>query len=95
VTPEVDVAGKQDEEQGPTRGDQGPQGMPGKARSDINDVARLAHVSRQTVSNVLNNRTGYSDDTRNRVQRAIEELDYQPHRAARSLRSQLNMLLGY
>jgi DNA-binding LacI/PurR family transcriptional regulator len=66
-----------------------------KARSDINDVARLARVSRQTVSNVLNNRTGYSEDTRNRVLRAIEELDYQPHRAARSLRSQRTMQLGY
>ena len=89
------MAGTQDEEQAPTQGDQGPQGMPGKARSDINDVARLANVSRQTVSNVLNNRTGYSEDTRNRVLRAIEELDYQPHRAARSLRSQRTMQLGY
>jgi DNA-binding LacI/PurR family transcriptional regulator len=67
----------------------------GRDRSDINDVARLAKVSRQTVSNVLNNRTGYSEDTRNRVLRAIEELDYQPHRAARSLRSQRTMQLGY
>ena len=66
----------------------------GKARSDINDVAKLARVSRQTVSNVLNNRTGYSEETRNRVQAAIEELDYQPHRAARSLRSQRTMQLG-
>jgi DNA-binding LacI/PurR family transcriptional regulator len=83
------VADKQTEDQAPT------QGMPGKARSDINDVARLARVSRQTVSNVLNNRTGYSEDTRARVLRAIEELDYQPHRAARSLRSQRTMQLGY
>ncbi len=67
----------------------------GKARSDINDVARMARVSRQTVSNVLNNRTGYSEETRARVQRAIEALDYQPHRAARSLRSQRTMQLGY
>jgi DNA-binding LacI/PurR family transcriptional regulator len=64
-------------------------------RSDINDVARLAKVSRQTVSNVLNNRSGYSEDTRTRVLRAIAELDYQPHRAARSLRSQRTMQLGY
>jgi DNA-binding LacI/PurR family transcriptional regulator len=64
-------------------------------RSDINDVARLAKVSRQTVSNVLNNRSGYSEDTRARVLRAIAELDYQPHRAARSLRSQRTMQLGY
>ena len=86
------MAGKQTEGQAPT---QGTPGVPGKARSDINDVARLAQVSRQTVSNVLNNRTGYSEETRNRVLRAIEELDYQPHRAARSLRSQRTMQLGY
>ncbi|HET9558843.1 MAG TPA: LacI family DNA-binding transcriptional regulator, partial [Actinomycetota bacterium] len=81
------MAGKQNEDQARTPG--------GKPRSDINDVARLAGVSRQTVSNVLNNRTGYSEETRNRVLEAIEELDYQPHRAARSLRSQRTMQLGY
>ena len=86
---EVKVAHKQTEGQAAT------QGMQGRARSDINDVARLARVSRQTVSNVLNNRTGYSEDTRARVLRAIEELDYQPHRAARSLRSHRTMQLGY
>ena len=86
--PEVNVAEKQTEGQAATQ-------VPGKARSDINDVAKLARVSRQTVSNVLNNRTGYSEDTRARVLRAIEELDYQPHRAARSLRSQRTMQLGY
>jgi DNA-binding LacI/PurR family transcriptional regulator len=82
----VDVVRKQSEEETPAGG---------KARSNINDVARLARVSRQTVSNVLNNRTGYSQDTGARVLRAIEELDYQPHRAARSLRSQRTMQLGY
>jgi DNA-binding LacI/PurR family transcriptional regulator len=86
------VTGNRSEEQAPTPSGEGPQG---KARSDINDVARLARVSRQTVSNVLNNRSGYSEDTRARVLRAIEELDYQPHRAARSLRSQRTMQLGY
>jgi DNA-binding LacI/PurR family transcriptional regulator len=86
------VAGKQSEDETPTPGAPGSQP---KTRSDINDVARLAGVSRQTVSNVLNNRTGYSEDTRARVLRAIEELAYQPHRAARSLRSQRTMQLGY
>jgi DNA-binding LacI/PurR family transcriptional regulator len=85
--PEVNLAGKQAGDRVPTQS--------GKARSDINDVARLARVSRQTVSNVLNNRTGYSEETRNRVLAAIEALDYQPHRAARSLRSQRTMQLGY
>src|SRR5918996_3865464 len=80
------MVGKQIEDHAPARA---------KARSDINDVARLARVSRQTVSNVLNNRSGYSEDTGARVLRAIEALDYQPHRAARSLRSQRTMQLGY
>jgi hypothetical protein len=88
VRPEVDVASKRTKDQAPTPA--------GKARSNINDVASLAKVSRQTVTNVLYNRTGdYSEDTRDRVLRAIEELDYQPHRAARSLRSQRTMQLGY
>jgi len=48
------------------------------------------------VTNVLYNRTGYySEDTRDRVLRAIAELNYQPHRAARSLRSQRTMQLGF
>jgi DNA-binding LacI/PurR family transcriptional regulator len=82
----VNVVGKQPEDPAPAQA---------RGRSDINDVASLAGVSRQTVSNVLNNRTGYSEDTRTRVLRAIAELDYQPHRAARSLRSQRTMQLGY
>jgi DNA-binding LacI/PurR family transcriptional regulator len=86
MCPEVHVVGKETQDHAPAQA---------KARSDINDVARLAGVSRQTVSNVLNSRTGYSEDTRNRVLQAIAELDYQPHRAARSLRSQRTMQLGY
>jgi DNA-binding LacI/PurR family transcriptional regulator len=74
-----------------------PEGGPAsaKARSNINDVATMAGVSRQTVSNVLNNRAGYSTDTRKRVLDAMAALDYQPNRAARSLRSQRTMQLGY
>ncbi len=62
------------------------------------DVARRAGVSRATVSNVLTNRTGghvpISDDTRRRVLAAVEELGYQPHAAARSLRSGRSGFLG-
>ncbi|MEU0254563.1 LacI family DNA-binding transcriptional regulator [Streptomyces sp. NPDC006184] len=53
------------------------------------DVARLAGVSRATVSYVLNN-TGavrISEPTRRRVREAARELGYVPHAAARSLRA--------
>ncbi|MFG3217555.1 LacI family DNA-binding transcriptional regulator [Streptomyces sp. NPDC048185] len=53
------------------------------------DVARLAGVSRATVSYVLNN-TGavrISEATRRRVHEAARELGYVPHAAARSLRA--------
>lgn len=53
------------------------------------DVARLAGVSRATVSYVLNNTSAVriSEPTRRRVHEAAEELGYVPHAAARSLRA--------
>ena len=54
------------------------------------DVARLAGVSRATVSYVINDRTDgkvrISKETRCRVLEAVEELGYQPNVLARSLR---------
>ncbi|MFI1366510.1 LacI family DNA-binding transcriptional regulator [Streptomyces griseochromogenes] len=53
------------------------------------DVARLAGVSRATVSYVLNNTSAVriSEPTRRRVREAARELGYVPHAAARSLRA--------
>ncbi|MES9523321.1 LacI family DNA-binding transcriptional regulator [Streptomyces capoamus] len=53
------------------------------------DVARLAGVSRATVSYVLNNTSAVriSEATRRRVREAARELGYVPHAAARSLRA--------
>jgi len=51
----------------------------------LHDVARLANVSHQTVSRVINNSPNVADDTRERVLEAIRILDYHPNRAARSL----------
>ncbi|MBB2948858.1 DNA-binding LacI/PurR family transcriptional regulator [Actinoplanes lutulentus] len=51
------------------------------------DVARLAGVSRTTVSFVLNNRPGQSipEETRRRIFDAAKTLQYRPHASARSL----------
>lgn len=49
------------------------------------DVARLAGVSHQTVSRVINGSAPVRSDTRMRVERAIEQLAYRPNTAARAL----------
>ena len=56
----------------------------GRAAS-IRDVAKLAEVSHQTVSRVLNNHPSIRETTRDRVLAAIEQLQYRPNRAARML----------
>lgn len=58
------------------------------------DVAARAGVARKTVSNVINNYPHVSDDVRARVLAAIEELDYRPNHAARSLRSGRSRIIG-
>jgi len=54
----------------------------------VSDVAALAGVSRQTVSNVLNSPAVVREGTRERVHTAIAELGYRPHTSARRLRTQ-------
>jgi DNA-binding LacI/PurR family transcriptional regulator len=51
----------------------------------MHDVARLAGVSHQTVSRVLNNQPNVRTATRERVLDAMRELDYRPNNLARSL----------
>lgn len=51
------------------------------------DVAALAGVSPQTVSRVSMGHSNVRAETRNRVQRAMDDLGYVPNRAARALRS--------
>ncbi|WP_027483066.1 LacI family DNA-binding transcriptional regulator [Deinococcus pimensis] len=56
-------------------------------RATIKDVASHAGVSFKTVSYVLNGGEKVSDRTRDAVMRAVKALDYQPHRAARAMRT--------
>jgi LacI family transcriptional regulator len=62
------------------------------------DVARLAGVSRATVSYVINNRTDgnvrISEETRCRVLDAVKELGYRPNVLARSLRQGQTHTIG-
>lgn len=53
----------------------------------IYDIARLANVSKSTVSRVLNKQTNISPEAQERVLQAIEELNYQPNKLARGLTS--------
>lgn len=57
-----------------------------KARApSIRDVARLAGVSHQTVSRVLNDHPSIREATKARVLAVMGELQYRPNRAARAL----------
>jgi DNA-binding LacI/PurR family transcriptional regulator len=57
-------------------------------------VAEVAGVSRQTVSNALNNPELLRPDTLARVQAVIDRLGYRPNRAARNLRTRASHLVG-
>ncbi|MEU8763323.1 LacI family DNA-binding transcriptional regulator [Streptomyces sp. NPDC048659] len=61
----------------------------------IEDVARAAGVSRQTVSNALNAPHRLRATTLARVTAAIDELGYQPDQSARSLRTGTRRVIGY
>jgi DNA-binding LacI/PurR family transcriptional regulator len=60
----------------------------------MTDVARLAGVSHQTVSRVLNEHPNVREQTRMRVRAAIAELGYRPNRAARALVTGRSQLIG-
>jgi DNA-binding LacI/PurR family transcriptional regulator len=73
-----------------------PAGSPGSVRRPtIDDVARAAGVSRQTVSNVVRGRGRLASATRDRVLAAITELGYKPHTGAASLRSGRTYRIAY
>lgn len=66
---------------------------PGRAPG-MHDVARLAGVSHQTVSRVLNGLPNVRPDTRERVTAAIAELGYRRNNAARALVTRRSSMIG-
>ncbi|WP_267395641.1 MULTISPECIES: LacI family DNA-binding transcriptional regulator [unclassified Sphingomonas] len=60
----------------------------------INDVARIAGVSKKTVSRVINRSPLLNDDTRKRVEEVIGGLGYVPNPQARALALRRNFLIG-
>ena len=60
----------------------------------VDDVAQAAQVSRQTVSNVINAPDIVREQTRVRVQEAIDRLGYRPHASARRLRTRKSSTIG-
>jgi DNA-binding LacI/PurR family transcriptional regulator len=58
------------------------------------DVAKLAGVSHQTVSRVLNNSHQVTEETRERVVAAMRMLDYRPNPVARALVTGRSKTLG-
>lgn len=63
-------------------------------RPSIRDVARLAGVSHQTVSRVINNHPSIRPETKERVLQVMQELQYRPNRAARALVTSRSQTIG-
>lgn len=61
----------------------------------IEDVAKIAGVSRGTVSRVLNNHPAVSDEARAKVLEAIEKSNYRPNFSARHMRTDSSNLVGF
>ncbi|MDW4572006.1 LacI family DNA-binding transcriptional regulator [Microbacterium sp. M3] len=60
----------------------------------IADVAQAAGVSISTVSYVMSGKRAISQETRTRVEKAIDSLGFSPHAGARSLASRSTNVIG-
>ncbi len=66
----------------------------GKKKSTINDVAKLANVSKKTVSRVINQPNTVKVTTRTRVETIINKIKFQPDMQARGLAFRHSFLVG-
>jgi LacI family transcriptional regulator len=77
---------------GDTESESGLEG--GRKRATINDIARLAGVSKKTVSRVINQSPFVRDETRERIEAVIAEWGYAPDPQARGLAFRRSFLIG-
>ena len=68
--------------------------MGSEGKPTINDVARIAEVSKKTVSRVINKSPLLSEKTRERVERVIAEIGYVPNPQARALALRRNFVIA-
>jgi LacI family transcriptional regulator len=61
---------------------------------NLEQIARLSGVSRSTVSRVINNDSKVSEETRAHVRSIIQQLNYMPNMAARSLAGGRTFIIG-
>jgi LacI family transcriptional regulator len=65
-----------------------------KERATIADVAERAQVSPTTISNYLNAKGRMSEETRNRIRKAMDELSFTPSALTRAIRQRRTRILG-
>lgn len=63
-------------------------------RLTIKDIARLSGVGKSTVSRVLNNESGVSERTRERVEAVVNQHGFSPSRSARAMRGQSDKVVA-
>lgn len=63
-------------------------------RLTIKDIARLSGVGKSTVSRVLNNESGVSIQTRERVEAVMQQHGFSPSRSARAMRGQSDKIVA-
>jgi LacI family transcriptional regulator len=68
--------------------------MPGSGKVSMGEVARVAGVSKMTVSRYLNNTGVVAEATREKLRRVISELHYRPNAMAQGLASNRTFIVG-
>ena len=63
-------------------------------KATINDIARLANVSKKTVSRVINQSPFVKDATRAKIDAVIQQIGYAPDPQARGLAFRRSFLIG-